>query len=128
MEISGKIKLIRDTQEVSSSFSKREFVVETTEQYPQLISLELHQDKCDIIDSYSVGQEVVCGINLRGREWSSPLGEVKYFNTIVCWKIQPSNAPVGGNNTTATTTVNTTTNPKEFGAPLPGEEESDLPF
>ena len=91
MEITGKIKLIKDTQEVSSNFSKREFVVETMEQYPQLICLELHQDKCDIIDSYSVGQEVVVGINLRGREWSNPSGEVKYFNTIVCWKIQPNN-------------------------------------
>ena len=91
MEVIGKIKLIREIQVVSSSFSKREFVVETTEQYPQLISLELHQDKCDIIDAYQVGQEVVCGINLRGREWNSPLGEVKYFNTIVCWKIQPNN-------------------------------------
>ena len=89
MEITGKIKLIRDTQAVSSSFSKREFVVESLEQYPQLIQLELHQDKCDIVDAYNVGQEVVCGINLRGREWQSPLEETKYFNTIVCWKIQP---------------------------------------
>lgn len=88
MQVEGKIKLIRDIQEVSSSFSKREFVVETTDQYTQCIQLELHQDRCDIIDAYSVGQEVVCDINLRGREWSSPLGEVKYFNTIVCWKIQ----------------------------------------
>ena len=91
MEITGKIKLIRDTQEVSSNFSKREFVVESSDQYPQLIQLELHQDKCDIIDAYHVGQEVVCSINLRGREWQSPLGETKYFNTIVCWKIQPVN-------------------------------------
>jgi Domain of unknown function (DUF3127) len=89
MEITGKIKLIRDIQEVSANFSKREFVIETNEQYPQMIQLELVKDKCDIIDAYSVGQEVVCGINIRGREWSSPLGEIKYFNTIVCWKIQP---------------------------------------
>jgi hypothetical protein len=91
LEITGKIKLIRDIQQVSSSFIKREFVIETNDQYPQPIQLELHQDKCDIIDAYSVGQEVSCGINLRGREWSSPLGEIKYFNTIICWKIQPSN-------------------------------------
>ena len=90
-EITGKIKLIRDTQAVSASFNKKEFVVETSEQYPQFIQLELHQDKCDIIDAYQVGQEVVCGINIRGKEWQSPLGETKYFNTIICWKIQPLN-------------------------------------
>jgi hypothetical protein len=91
LEVAGKIKLIRDTQQVSNSFSKREFVIETNDQYPQSIQLELHQDNCDIIDSYSIGQEISCGINLRGREWSSPLGEIKYLNTIVCWKIQPRN-------------------------------------
>jgi len=91
MDITGKIKLIRDTQEVSANFSKREFVVESNEQYPQLISLELHGQNCDIIDSYSIGQDVICSLNLRGREWQSPLGETKYFNTIVCWKIQPFN-------------------------------------
>ena len=97
MESTGKIKLIRDTQTVSTNFQKREFVVETNEQYPQLLQLELQGQNCDIIDAYSVGQEVVCSLNLRGREWSNPQGEVKYFNTLVCWKIQNSNAPVGGN-------------------------------
>ncbi len=30
--------------------------------------------------------------NLRGREWTSPQNEVKYFNTLDAWKIQPLNA------------------------------------
>lgn len=97
MESTGKIKLIRDTQVVSSNFQKREFVIESNEQYPQLLLFELQGQNCDIIDAYNVGQEVVCSLNIRGREWQSPQGEIKYFNTLVCWKIQPSNAPVGGN-------------------------------
>lgn len=89
MEIQGKIKLIKPTQEVSVSFSKREFVIETNEQYAQVILLELQGNNTDIIDAYGIGQEVKCSINLRGRLWTSPQGEDKYFNTITCWKIQP---------------------------------------
>lgn len=119
-EVIGKIKLIRDTQVVSDKFQKREFVVETNDQYPQLLQLELQGQNCDSIDAYKVGQEVSCGLNIRGRMWTNPQGEEKYFNTLVCWKIQPSNTPVGGNTNTATTK----TNPKQVSA----EEESDLPF
>ena len=121
MEVVAKIKLIRDTQKVSEKFQKREFVVETNDQYPQLLQLELQGNNCDIIDAYKVGQEVSCSLNLRGRMWTNPQGEEKYFNTIVCWKIQPSNAPVGGNTNTATTQ----TNPQQAG----GEDTpEDLPF
>ncbi len=128
MEITGKIKLIRETQQISEKFQKREFVVETNEQFPQTIQLELQGNKCDIIDAYSVGQEVTCELNLRGRLWTNSEGVDKYFNTIVCWKIQHSNAPISGNNSIGSS--NTNTNPKEFGAPLPGEEDEDqnLPF
>lgn len=94
MEIKGIIKVIKPIQEVSATFSKREFVIETDEQYKQVISLELHGDKVDIIDAYTEGQEVKCFLNLRGRMWTNPQGEEKYFNTIVCWGMQPiKNAP-----------------------------------
>ena len=87
MEISGKIKVINAEQQVSASFKKRELVVSTDEQYPQHISIEFNQDKCDLLDKFKVGQSVTVGINLAGREWISPQGETKYFNSIKGWKI-----------------------------------------
>jgi hypothetical protein len=92
MEILGKIKLIGATQQVSASFRKRELVVTTDEQYPQHILIDFNQDKCDVLDKYKVGDEVSVGINLRGREWKNPAGEVKYFNQIQGWKITKTNA------------------------------------
>lgn len=83
----GKIKVINETQNVSSSFKKRELVVTTNEQYPQDILIEFTQDKCDILNNYNVSQDVVVSINLRGREWINPQGEAKYFNSIQGWKI-----------------------------------------
>jgi single-stranded DNA-binding protein len=107
MEIKGTIKVIKDIQEVSASFSKREFVIQTSENYPQTICLELHGDKVDIIDVYAIGESVIVSVGLRGREWINPSGEAKYFNTIVAYQIQRENSQPANN----ATTINS---PQEF--------------
>ena len=89
MDITGKIKLINETKEYGSNgFRKRELVVTTEEQYPQDLLVEFIQDKCDILNYYNVGDSVKVDINLRGREWQSPQGEIKYFNSIQGWRIE----------------------------------------
>ncbi|TCK65110.1 uncharacterized protein DUF3127 [Winogradskyella wandonensis] len=89
MEVQGRIKLIGETETVGSNgFRKRDVVVTTEEQYPQHISIQFVQDKTDLLNNYQVGQQVKVNINLRGREWTSPQGEVKYFNTIQGWRIE----------------------------------------
>ena len=102
MEVIGKVKLIGEVQTFGSSgFRKRELVVTTDEQYPQMIMIEFLQDKVDLLNSYKVGQDVKVSINLRGREWINPQGEAKYFNSITGWRIEnlsqsapnPSNLP-----------------------------------
>ena len=89
MEIQGKIKMIGETQTFGSNgFRKRELVVTTEEQYPQHLMVEFVQDKSDLLNNYAVGQDVKVSINLRGREWTNPQGEVKYFNSIQGWRIE----------------------------------------
>jgi len=89
MEVQGKIKVIGETQTFGSNgFRKREVVVTTAEQYPQSIMVEFIQDKTDLLNNFSVGQDVKISINLRGREWTNPQGEVKYFNSIQGWRIE----------------------------------------
>ncbi|WP_395054258.1 DUF3127 domain-containing protein [Flavobacterium sp.] len=97
MEVSGKIKVINAEQQVSASFKKRELVVATEEQYPQFISINFVQDKCDILNNFKVGEAVKVAINLRGREWVSPQNETKYFNDIQGWKVErmATEAPAG---------------------------------
>jgi len=88
MEVTGKIKMIGETVDVGSSgFQKRDCVVTTDEQYPQHILVQFVQDKCNLLTGFNVGENVVIGINLRGREWTNPQGETVYFNTIQGWKI-----------------------------------------
>jgi len=88
MEIQGKIKVIYGDEQVSASFRNRELVVTTDEQYPQHILIQFVQDKCDLLDQYREGDEVKVSLNLRGREWVSPRGETRYFNTIQGWRIE----------------------------------------
>jgi hypothetical protein len=89
MNVQGKIKLIGETQTFGSGFTKRQLVVETTEeQYPQVISIDFVKDKCDILDKYQIGQSVDVSVNLGGREWINPQGEAKYFNSLTGWRIE----------------------------------------
>ena len=89
MNISGKIKLIDETKEYGSNgFRKRELVVTTQEQYPQNILVEFVQDRCEILDSFQVGELVKIDINIRGREWTNKENIVKYFNSIQGWRIE----------------------------------------
>lgn len=87
MELIGTIKKIGEIQTYGSGFQKREFVLATDEQYSQTINIELLSQKVDILEPFKEGDRATVGINIQGREWTSPQGETKYFNTIVAWKI-----------------------------------------
>src|SRR5437868_6367023 len=88
MQLTGTLKLKRDEQAVSEKFKKREFVItDNSSQYPQIISFQATQDRCAILDPIQVGDVVTVHFNIRGREWTSPQGEIKYFNTLEAWKI-----------------------------------------
>lgn len=89
MEIQGRIKVIFAPETVGQNgFQKRDLVITTEEQYPSDIIIQFTQTKCALLDNLQVGQRVKVHFNLQGREWTSPQGEVKYFNTVVGWKIE----------------------------------------
>ena len=89
MEVIGKIKKIDETKTFGSNgFRKREVVVTTSEQYPQMILIEFVQDKCDLLNNFNIDDDVKISINLRGREWINPKGEAVYFNSVQGWRIE----------------------------------------
>lgn len=88
MEVQGKVKLIGEIQKIGAKgFVKAELIVETDGEYPQPINIEFTGDNTDFLTKLSVGDLVKVFINLRGREWTSPEGVVKYFNSIQGWKV-----------------------------------------
>ncbi|MCL6218583.1 DUF3127 domain-containing protein [Zunongwangia pacifica] len=101
MELTGKIKVLNQTQIIGNNgFQKREVVIATEEQYSQKILVEFIKDQCDMLDAYAVGQLVKIDINLKGREWINPEGVPKYFNSIQGWRIQSLDSPKAAKETT----------------------------
>ena len=88
MELQCKIYSIGKTEKVTDTFSKREFIVKTNEQYEQYLSIQVIKDKCSILDNYSIGQDVKVSLNIKGRLWTNKDGKEVAFNTLECWKIE----------------------------------------
>ncbi|MDP2385983.1 MAG: DUF3127 domain-containing protein [Bacteroidota bacterium] len=129
MEITGILKLKYDTQQVSDKFKKRDFVltIEPTSPYPQHVTMQLTQDKVSLIDNFNVGEEMKVSFNLRGREWNSPQGETKYFNTIDAWRVEKASAAQSNpaaNNVSNSAPQNTSSAPV-FNS---SAADDDLPF
>jgi len=82
MEIIGTIKVLGNSEKVSDKLTKMQIVLTTDEQYPQDLAIEFLNDKIDTLKNFKVGDKVVIGINLRGREYNG-----KYYNNIVGWRV-----------------------------------------
>jgi hypothetical protein len=88
-KLAGQVKVINATQQVSEKFSKREFVLtDSSSMYPQDISFQLTQDKCSLLDGVNVNDQIEVSFSIQGREWTSPAGEVKYFNSLNAFRIE----------------------------------------
>lgn len=127
MQITGTIKKIGETQTFGQNgFRKREIVITTNEQYPQTLMVEFTQDRAELLNNYTPGQQVSISINLRGREWVNPQGETKYFNSLNGWNISVLQENTGGANTQNTPPPAAAQNQNsEQGKE---EDDEDLPF
>lgn len=138
-EITGKLIMVNDTQQVNDRFKKREFVLETSEEvngnvYTNYAKLQLVQNKCEIIDNFNVGDTVKVNFNIKGNKWERD-GNVNYITNLDAWRIenaQQGTAPAAPASP-AYTNMNTGSNggssqsgPENYN-PSP-ENVDDLPF
>lgn len=126
-KLQGTIKVLNDTVQVSEKFSKREFVVtESSSMYPQDILFQSVQDKCAMLDGFNVNDSVEVSFNVRGREWTSPQGEVKYFVSLDAWRIEKvgQGMPQGGPSAMDLSAPS----PMESAGSTSEESDDDLPF
>ena len=123
----GKLHVTYETRQVSERFTKREFVVEIADgKYPQFVLFQLTGDRCSLLDNHKVGDSVRVTFNLRGREWRSPQGETKYFNSLDVWKLESARPAMGASGSGPITTT-------RFDEPRPSDlagpgRDDDLPF
>ena len=123
METNGKLHAIFDAQQVTERFRKREFVIELADnpRYPQYVQFQLTGDRCEQLDGFSVGDDVQVEFSLRGREWKSPKGEIRYFNSLDVWQIARAGAGAGDD-------IPNFDEPPLPDGPPPGPPDDDLPF
>ncbi len=81
-KLNGRIIKIGEVEQISDSFKKREFVIETSEEYPQKVKFELTQVKTALIEDYEIGDLIDVEFNIRGNEWNG-----KYFVNLQAWKL-----------------------------------------
>lgn len=107
----GTVVNVTPLQNISDKFRKQDFTIKTfDDKYPQFLTFQVVNDKCDLVANLNTGDVVEVNYNLRGREWTSPEGVTKYFNTVEAWSINLSSEP-----------VQTTPAPTN-------EDDDDLPF
>lgn len=92
LEVTGKLIVKYDTTQVSNKFSKREFVLELSEDingnmYTNYAKMQLVQNKCEILDKYNIGDNVKVSFNIKGTKYEKD-GKVNYFTSLDCWRIE----------------------------------------
>lgn len=115
MEVSGLIHHIGETQVISDKFKKRDIVLklDASTPYPQFVQFQVTQAKCDVLNGYSIGDEVTVQFNLKGREHNG-----KFYNQLEVWKLEKIWSSQGAANA----------NPSFSTGSNKVEDSSDLPF
>jgi hypothetical protein len=86
-KVQGTIKSISDVKQITEKFSKVEMVIVTSEDYPQTLMIEWPNDQANLPLKFAEGDVVEASVNIRGREWESPSGDVKYFTSLSGWRL-----------------------------------------
>lgn len=89
LQITAIFKRVEDIKEVGEKkFKTRSLVVTTDGEYSQTLAIQFTQDRVNAMDIFKPGDKVKIDINLKGREWTSPQGEIVVMNTIEGWRIE----------------------------------------
>lgn len=134
LEVTGKLAVKYDTQQVKESFRKREFVIELSDEingniYTNFAKMQLVQNKCDILDRFNVGDQIKVSFNLKGNKWEKD-GKVNYITNLDAWRIEPGaagNVPPSNSYNNMPSQNTAPVNGGNFYNPSP-ESADDLPF
>ena len=97
MNIAGILIEKFEVVHISETFKKREFVIEVREgEYSEFIKFTSIQAQVEITDKYKIGDEIDVHFNLKGRKWTNPQNEVKYFNDLQAWMVHSVKSEEGG--------------------------------
>lgn len=119
--ITGTIKQIGQTQEISPTFRKRELILlQPVGNRDQPVPIEFVQDDVAMLDQFAPGEKVTVSFFINGREWTARDGAVKYFLSLKAQRIDRVDGPGAG-------APPPPPPPTAADEPIGGDED-DLPF
>src|SRR5690606_19632869 len=98
LEVTGRLIEVQPIQQIKENFSKREFVIEITQQtntgmtFTNFASFQLVNNACQMIDRFQVGQDVKVSFDIRGNRWEKD-GQVRYITNLNAWRVEAAMAP-----------------------------------
>ncbi|MCB9256937.1 MAG: DUF3127 domain-containing protein [Chitinophagales bacterium] len=124
LDIVGKLHKVFDVEQKTDSFKTREFVIETSGEYPQFVKFQTTQDRCSLIEAFKEGDELKVHFDLRGREWQG-----KYFTNLNAWKIEAASAAAPSRDETYSSSNGASYSSSSSDMPMDAREDlDDLPF
>jgi single-stranded DNA-binding protein len=134
LEVTGRLHTKFPTQQIKDNFSKREFVLELTDESPSgmvftnYASFQLVNNSCSVIDQYQEGDMLKVSFNIRGNRWERD-GQVRYITNLNAWRVERAS---GTNNVGAQPQHQPNNTSQQFAQPNnPGfssNQPDDLPF
>jgi hypothetical protein len=101
LEVTGKLIDVQPIQQIKENFSKREFVIEISQQtntgmtFTNFAAFQLVNNACQMIDRFQVGQDIKVSFDIRGNKWEKD-GQVRYITNLNAWRIEAAMAAAPG--------------------------------
>jgi hypothetical protein len=116
IELSGKLTQKMDVisgEGKGGKWEKQEFVIETDDQFPKKICMNVWGDKLSLLKNLVIGDQITASVNIESREYNG-----RWYTDIRAWKIQR-----GADAGTAPSAEMPNLPPDDLGLP-----DDDLPF
>lgn len=100
LEVTGRLHAKFPTQQIKDNFSKREFVLELTDESPtgmvftNYASFQLVNASCGVVDQFQEGEMLKVTFNIRGNKWERD-GQVKYITNLNAWRVEKAGVAQG---------------------------------
>lgn len=95
-ETVGTLVALMETQQVTDTFKKREFVIEIPDgNYSQNIKFQVVQDKTALMDTFKIGQQLRVLFNLKGRAYAKRDGGTDYWLNLDAWRVEAADGASG---------------------------------
>lgn len=88
LEVKGKLLQKLDVvsgESAKGKWEKQEFIIETDDQFPKKVCMNVWGDKLSMLEKVAVGDSVIVSVNLESREFHG-----RWYTDIKAWRIERS--------------------------------------